>query len=111
MRSYLDACAAQAVAAPQGCPLRYYSGGATVKKIAWKITEYPTIELTLTGPTTARVSTGYESRLGARHRQHRRLLRDHPFTDTGTFGVSGVLSVVDGKLTFQPGDAQPPVDD
>ncbi|MEU1756065.1 M48 family metalloprotease [Micromonospora matsumotoense] len=105
VRSYLDACAAQAVAAPPGCPLRYYSGGATVKKIAWKITEYPTIELTLTGPTTARVSTAYESQGSARATGSTvGYFGTTPFTDTGTFGVSGVLSVVDGKLTFQPGD-------
>lgn len=93
------------MAAPPGCPLRYYSGGATVKKIAWKITEYPTIELTLTGPTTARVSTAYESQGSARATGSTvGYFGTTPFTDTGTFGVSGVLSVVDGKLTFQPGD-------
>ncbi|MBW4702276.1 M48 family metalloprotease [Micromonospora sp. RL09-050-HVF-A] len=105
VRSYLDGCAAQAVAAPPGCPLRYYSGGSTVKKIAWKITEYPRIELTLTGPTTARVSTAYESQGSARATGSTvGYFGTTPFSDTQTVGVSGVLSVVDGKLTFQPGD-------
>ncbi|WKU07493.1 M48 family metalloprotease [Micromonospora sp. HUAS LYJ1] len=105
VRSYLDGCAAQAVAAPQGCPFRYYTGGSTVKKIAWKITRYPTIELTLTGPTTARVSTSYEAQGSAQATGSTvGYFGTTPFTENETFGVSGVLSVVDGTLTFQPGD-------
>ncbi|GHJ06707.1 hypothetical protein TPA0907_10740 [Micromonospora humidisoli] len=105
VRSYLDGCAAQAVAVPQGCPFRYYTGGSTVKKIAWKITRYPTIELTLTGPTTARVSTSYEAQGSAQATGSTvGYFGTTPFTENETFGVSGVLSVVDGTLTFQPGD-------
>ncbi|MCI4061718.1 M48 family metalloprotease [Micromonospora sp. R77] len=105
VRRYLDGCAAKRVAAPEGCPFRYYNG-STVKKIAWKITEYPTIELTLTGPTTARVATPYDAQGSARATG---TTTDYfggstPFTDDETFGVSGVLSVVDGTLTFLPGD-------
>lgn len=105
VRRYLDGCAAKRVAAPDGCPFRYYNGG-TVKKIAWKITEYPTIELTLTGPATARVATPYDAQGSARATG---TTTDYfggstPFTDDETFGVSGVLSVVDGTLTFLPGD-------
>ncbi|MEV4724583.1 M48 family metalloprotease [Micromonospora humida] len=105
VRSYLDGCAAQAVATPQGCPFRYYTGGSPVKKIAWKITRYPTIELTLTGPATARVSTSYESQGSAQATGSTvGYFGTTPFTENETFGVSGVLSVVDGTLTFQPGD-------
>ncbi|MEU8051902.1 M48 family metalloprotease [Micromonospora haikouensis] len=102
VRRHLDACAAQKVAAPAGCPFRYYNGSA-VKKIAWKITEYPRIAVELTGPATARVSTPYDAQgsvlatgttdgyFGAT-----------PFSDDDSFGVDGVLSVVDGKITFLP---------
>ncbi|RGC67085.1 heat shock protein HtpX [Micromonospora sp. MW-13] len=105
VRKYLDACAAQQVAAPEGCPFRYYNGG-TVKKIAWKITEYPQVELTLTGPATARVSTPYEAQgtVRATGTTEGYYGTSSPFTDDDTFDVTGVLSLVDGKLTFQPGE-------
>ncbi|MER5702942.1 M48 family metalloprotease [Micromonospora sp. NPDC002296] len=104
VRKYLDACAAKQVAAPENCPFRYYPG-ETVKKIAWRITEYPKVELTLTGPTTAQVSTPYEAQGTARATGTTEgFYGTSPFTEDDTFGVTGVLSVVDGRLTFQPGE-------
>ncbi|WP_229400141.1 M48 family metalloprotease [Micromonospora okii] len=105
VRRYLDACAAQKVAAPAGCPFRYYNGD-TVKKIAWKITTYPDIELELTGPATARVSTSYEKQgaLQATGTTTGYFGGTTPFTVNDTFTVGGVLTVADGRITFQPGD-------
>ncbi|MGW1062348.1 M48 family metalloprotease [Micromonospora rubida] len=104
VRQYLDACAATTVAAPENCPFRFYNG-ATVQKIAWKIIEYPKIQMELTGPTTARVSTPYETQGSARATGSTAgFYGTTPFTEDETFGVSGVLSLVDGKLTFRAGD-------
>ncbi|MFF3854862.1 M48 family metalloprotease [Micromonospora sp. NPDC002575] len=102
VRRHLDACAAQKVAAPAGCPFRYYNG-STVKKIAWKITEYPRIAVELTGPATARVSTPYDAQGSVRATGTTDgYFGATPFTDDESFGVDGVLSVVDGRITFQP---------
>ncbi|MEH1057715.1 M48 family metalloprotease [Micromonospora sp. CPCC 206171] len=102
VKAYLDGCAAQTVAAPQGCPFRYYTG-ETVKKIAWKITRYPTVQLTLTGPTSAQVSTPFEGRGSARATGTTTgFFGTTPFTEDEEIQVVGVLSVVDGKLTFRP---------
>ncbi|MER6591779.1 hypothetical protein ABT214_08005 [Micromonospora purpureochromogenes] len=47
--AYLDKCAASAELAPQGCPFSAYSP-TPAKDVAWRITGYPTLEITL-GPT------------------------------------------------------------
>ena len=39
VRASLDECAKQTVAAPPGCPFRYY--GSSAQKVTWKILEYP----------------------------------------------------------------------
>ncbi|MFI7436242.1 M48 family metalloprotease [Micromonospora haikouensis] len=102
VRRHLDACAAQKVAAPAGCPFRYYNG-STVKKIAWKITEYPQISVELTGPATARVSTPYDAQGTVRATGTTDgYFGATPFADDDSFGIDGVLSVVDGRVTFQP---------
>lgn len=103
VKAYLDACAARTVAAPEGCPFRYYSGDR-VQKIAWKITRYPKVELTLTGPASAQVSTPYQARGSARATGTTAgYFGTTPFTEDEEFQVVGMVSVVDGKLTFRPG--------
>ncbi|MFG3301866.1 hypothetical protein [Micromonospora chersina] len=48
VRAYLDRCAAITELEPEGCPFQVWSP-TVVKDVAWRITGYPTLEITL-GP-------------------------------------------------------------
>ncbi|WP_434740958.1 M48 family metalloprotease [Micromonospora sp. SH-82] len=104
VRTYLDTCATEKVAAPEGCPFAYYGGG--VKRIAWKIVTYPKITLELTDATSARVSTPFEAqgRIRATGTAEDYFGTPTPFTKDDPFDVRGTLTVVDGTFSFQPDD-------
>ncbi|MEU8185226.1 M48 family metalloprotease [Micromonospora sp. NPDC049047] len=101
VRAWLDECAKQTVAAPPGCPFRYYGGSA--QKVTWKILEYPQITVELTDPASARVATpnatqgkvqvsGTNTYFGG----------DSPFTDEDEFTVTGTATADGDTVTFRP---------
>jgi hypothetical protein len=101
VRRYLDACAAQKVALPEGCPFGYYTG-YTVKSISWKIIEYPQVRLTPNDDGTVSVATPPDARGTARATATTTgYFGTSPLNVDDTFVVNGVLAVVDGKPTFQ----------
>ncbi|MDO3704722.1 M48 family metalloprotease [Micromonospora sp. C28SCA-DRY-2] len=104
VRAYLDECAKKAVAAPEGCPFRYYGDG--VRKITWQVLDYPRISVELTGPDTARVTTPYEGRgrIRATGTSTGYFGGTTPFTDEQELVVDGVLTATGDSLTFQTGD-------
>ncbi|WBB67340.1 M48 family metalloprotease [Micromonospora sp. WMMD812] len=103
VRAHLDECAKQTVAAPPGCPFRYYTGG-TIQKITWTILEYPRVAVELTGPATAQVSTPYESRgkVRATGSSTSYFGSSAPFTDEQEITVAGVITAEGDTLTFRP---------
>ncbi|PWR12446.1 hypothetical protein DKT68_03190 [Micromonospora acroterricola] len=102
VRTWLDECAQQTVAAPEGCPFRYYSG-STTQKVAWKILEYPRLAVELTGPDTAQVGTPSEARGRVRVSGSTTYFgTSSPFTDEQEFAVTGVAIGEGDAVTFRP---------
>ncbi|MFI5484441.1 M48 family metalloprotease [Micromonospora echinaurantiaca] len=104
VRAYLDDCAKKAVAAPEGCPFRYYGSG--IRKITWEVLEYPRVSVELTGPDRARVDTPYEGRgrIRATGTSTGYFGGTTPFTDEQELVVSGVLTATGDSLTFRTRD-------
>ncbi|MDG4805236.1 M48 family metalloprotease [Micromonospora sp. WMMD1120] len=102
VRSWLDECAKQTVAAPPNCPFSYY-GGSSTQKVTWKILEYPKVAVELTGPSTARVSTPVETRGRVQVSGTNTYFGgSSPFTDDDTFTVTGVATAEGDTVSFQP---------
>ncbi|WP_433125875.1 M48 family metalloprotease [Micromonospora sp. CA-240977] len=101
VRAWLDECAKQTVAAPPGCPFRYYGGSA--QKVTWKILEYPKLAVELTGPDSAEVSTPYESQGKVQVSGTNTYFGGtSPFTDDDTFTVTGVATAEGEGVAFRP---------
>ncbi|WP_330438416.1 M48 family metalloprotease [Micromonospora sp. NBC_00821] len=101
VRAWLDECAKQAVAAPPGCPFRYY-GGAT-QKITWKILEYPKLAVELTGPASAQVSTPTETQGRVEASGTTTYFGgSSPFKDDNAFTVTGVATADGDDVSFRP---------
>ncbi|MFI6244175.1 M48 family metalloprotease [Micromonospora sp. NPDC050795] len=101
VRAWLDECAKQTVAAPPGCPFRYYGG--TTQKVTWKILEYPKIAVELTGPSTARVSTPVETQGRVQVSGTTTYFgSSSPFTDDDALTVTGVATADGDDVTFLP---------
>ena len=101
VRAWLDECAKQTVAAPPGCPFRYY-GGST-QKITWKILEYPKLAVELTGPATAQVSTPTETQGRVQASGTTTYFgATSPFKDDNAFTVTGVATADGDNVTFLP---------
>ncbi|MEV7987877.1 M48 family metalloprotease [Micromonospora sp. NPDC085948] len=102
VRAWLDECATQTVAAPPGCPFRYYGGSA--QKVTWKILEYPKIAVELTGPASAQVLTPSETqgRVQASGTTTSYLGTNTPFTDEDEFTVAGVATADGDTIAFRP---------
>ncbi|MEW2432426.1 M48 family metalloprotease [Micromonospora sp. NPDC047644] len=101
VRAWLDECAKQTVAAPPGCPFRYYGG--TAQKVTWKILEYPEIAVELTSPSTARVSTPVETQGRVQVSGTTTYFgSSSPFTDDNALTVTGVATADGDDVTFRP---------
>ncbi|MGW5560004.1 M48 family metalloprotease [Micromonospora sp. NPDC003944] len=101
VRAWLDECAKQTVAAPPGCPFRYYGG--TAQKVTWKILEYPKVAVELTSPSTARVSTPVETQGRVQVSGTTTYFgSSSPFTDDNALTVTGVATADGDTVTFQP---------
>ncbi|MBM0279223.1 M48 family metalloprotease [Micromonospora tarensis] len=102
VRAWLDECAKQTVAAPPGCPFRYY-GGESTRKVTWKILEYPKIAVELTGPSSARVFTPVETQGRVQVSGTTTYFgTSSPFTDDDTLTVAGVATADGDAVAFQP---------
>ncbi|MEU4554748.1 M48 family metalloprotease [Micromonospora violae] len=100
VREWLDECAKQTVAAPPGCPFRSYSGSA--QKVTWKILEYPKLALELTGPSSAQVTTPYESQGRVQVSGTTTYFgTSSPFTDEDAFRVAGVATADGDGVAFR----------
>ena len=101
VRAWLDECAKQTVAAPPGCPFSYSS---STQKITWKILEYPKLAVELTGPSSAQVSTPYETQGRAVASGTTTYFgTTSPFTDEDAFTVAGVATADGDRITFRRG--------
>ncbi|MGC4853812.1 M48 family metalloprotease [Micromonospora sp. DT4] len=101
VRAWLDECAKQTVAAPPGCPFRYYGGSA--QKVTWKILEYPKIAVELTGPSTARVSTPLEGQGRVQVSGTTTYFgTSSPFSDDNALTVTGLATADGDAVVFQP---------
>ncbi|SCF01641.1 M48 family metalloprotease [Micromonospora chokoriensis] len=101
VRAWLDECAKQTVAAPPGCPFRYYGGSA--QKVTWKILEYPKLALELTGPASAQVTTPSETRGRVQVSGTTTYFgTSSPFTDDNALTVTGVATADGDAVTFRP---------
>ncbi|MEU7754679.1 M48 family metalloprotease [Micromonospora sp. NPDC049171] len=101
VRAWLDECAKQTVAAPPGCPFRYYGGSA--QKVTWKILEYPKIAVELTGPSSAQVTTPSETRGRVQVSGTSTYFgTNSPFTDEDTLTVAGVATADGDTVDFRP---------
>ncbi|WP_230859049.1 hypothetical protein [Actinoplanes aureus] len=101
IRAYLDECAGKRTLTPSGCPFSSYSY-QEVRKVRWKITQYPQYDLSPAGGqlvvTTvnygmAEVSGIVPSSFGA---------GGYPYSDQVTFPISGTVTESGGGLTYQP---------
>ncbi|WP_196222483.1 M48 family metalloprotease [Micromonospora sp. CP22] len=102
VRAYLDECARQTVAAPQGCPFRL-SGYSSAENITWKIISYPEPQIEILGPTAARLSTPYEGQGQAEvSGTYESYFGKDEFTERRSITVTGVVTVTGDELTFQP---------
>ncbi|MFI7594046.1 M48 family metalloprotease [Micromonospora sp. NPDC049359] len=100
VRAWLDECAKQTVAAPPGCPFRYYGGSA--QKVTWKILEYPKVAVELTGPSTARVSTPLEGQGRVQVSGTTTYFgTSSPFSDDSALTVAGLATADGDAVTFQ----------
>lgn len=101
VRAWLDECAKQTVAAPPGCPFRYYGG--SIQKITWKILEYPKLAVELTGPASAQVSTPTETQGRVEASGTTTYFGgSSPFKDDNAFTVAGVATADGDNVTFRP---------
>ncbi|MET8359649.1 M48 family metalloprotease [Micromonospora sp. NPDC005171] len=102
VRVWLDECAKQTVAAPPGCPFRYY-GSSTTQKVTWKILEYPKLAVELTGPASAQVSTPSETEGRVQVSGTTTYFgTSSPFTDEDTFTVAGIATADGDNVAFRP---------
>lgn len=102
VRTWLDECAKQTVAAPPGCPFRYYGGSA--QKVTWKILEYPKLAVELTGPASAEVATPYETQGKVQVSGTTTYFgTSSPFTEEDAFTVAGVATADGDNVAFRPG--------
>ncbi|MEV6810750.1 M48 family metalloprotease [Micromonospora sp. NPDC051296] len=103
VKKYLDDCAQQAVAEPQGCPFRL-SGYQDAEKIKWAISQYPSVQIDVLGPAAAQVSTPYEARGQVQvSGTYQAYYGAATFTENYSFAVTGVVTVAGEQLSFQPG--------
>ncbi|MGI5519589.1 M48 family metalloprotease [Micromonospora sp. CA-259024] len=101
VRAWLDECAKQTVAAPPGCPFRYYGG--TAQKVTWKILEYPRLAVELTSPDTAQVATPYETQGRVQVSGTTTYFgTSSPFTDEDAFTVAGIATADGDGVAFRP---------
>ncbi len=101
VRQVLDRCAAQTVLEPAGCPFGYNLYGDLVGPAHWTITTYPQLDISLNGPTQARVSTRTEGQVvvsGTRSY----FGGTGPFTQALTFSVGGTATTDGNSITFNP---------
>ncbi|MEV1316831.1 M48 family metalloprotease [Micromonospora arborensis] len=102
VRAWLDECAKQTVAAPEGCPFRYYNASAG-QKVTWKILDYPRLAVELTGPDTAQVATPNEARGRVQVSGTTTYFgTSSPFTDDQEIDVAGVATVDGDTVAFRP---------
>ncbi|GAB3940790.1 hypothetical protein GCM10027614_25030 [Micromonospora vulcania] len=100
VRTWLDECAKQTVAAPPGCPFRYYGGGA--QKVTWKILEYPKLAVELTGPATAQVGTPFETQGRVQVSGTTTYFGgSSPFSEEDEFTVAGVATADGDTVAFR----------
>ncbi|WP_433310727.1 M48 family metalloprotease [Micromonospora sp. CA-269861] len=103
VRVWLDECAKQTVAAPPGCPFRYYGSSSSGQKVTWKILEYPKLAVELTGPASAQVSTPYETQGRVQVSGTTTYFgTSSPFTDDDAFTVAGVATADGDTVAFRP---------
>ncbi|MEU1589533.1 M48 family metalloprotease [Micromonospora sp. NPDC005710] len=101
VRAWLDECAKQTVAAPPGCPFRYY--GSSTQKVTWKILEYPKLAVELTGPASAQVSTPYETQGKVQASGTTTYFgTSSPFKDEDGLTVAGVATADGDTVAFRP---------
>ena len=101
VRAWLDECAKQTVAAPPGCPFRYY--GSSTQKITWKILEYPKLAVELTGPASAQVSTPYETQGRVQVSGTTTYFgTSSPFKEEDALTVAGVATADGDSVAFRP---------
>ncbi|MGQ5263004.1 M48 family metalloprotease [Micromonospora sp. ZYX-F-536] len=102
VRTWLDECAKQTVAAPPGCPFGYFSGG-TEQKVTWKIIEYPRLTVELTGPGTAQVGTAFEARGKVQVSGTTTYFgSSSPFSEEQELSVAGVATADGDTIAFRP---------
>ncbi|GIJ19956.1 M48 family metalloprotease [Micromonospora lutea] len=103
VKTYLDECARQTVAAPSGCPFRL-SGYQEAKDLKWTINKYPVTQIDLVGPGVAEVSTPYdglgEVRLTGTYQS---FFGKEKFIESYVVDVTGVVTVTGDELSFAPG--------
>ncbi|GAB3848862.1 hypothetical protein GCM10029963_32380 [Micromonospora andamanensis] len=103
VKTYLDECARQTVAAPQGCPFRL-SGYQDAKGLKWTIDEYPTTQIDVMGPAVAQVSTPYEGQGAVRvSGTYESFYGKETFTENYVVDVTGIVTVTGDEFSFQPG--------
>ncbi|MFF5214603.1 M48 family metalloprotease [Micromonospora sp. NPDC000442] len=103
VKTYLDECARQTEAAPQGCPFRL-SGYQDAKDLKWTIDRYPTTQIDVIGPASAQVSTPYDGQGEVRvSGTYQSFFGKETFTENYVVDVAGVVTATGDELTFQPG--------
>lgn len=102
VKSYLDACAAQSVPEPAGCPFELYDSDA--KDVVWKIDTYPTLVLELEDAGHARVTTASDGpgQFTVTWRGSDYFGETQSYTNNRTFTVRGTLTAAGEALSFQP---------
>ncbi|MET7669178.1 M48 family metalloprotease [Micromonospora luteifusca] len=104
VRAWLDECAKQTVAAPEGCPFRYYNA-STGQQVTWKILDYPRLAVELTGPDTAQVGTPSEAKGRVQVSGTTTSFGiSSPFTDDRELTVAGVATIDGDTVAFRPTD-------
>ncbi|MBQ1052328.1 M48 family metalloprotease [Micromonospora sp. C51] len=102
VKTYLDECARQTVAAPQGCPFRL-SGYQNAKDLKWTIDRYPTTQIDMVGPAVAQVSTPYDGQGEVRVTgTYESFYGKETLIESYVLGVTGVVTVTGDELSFQP---------
>lgn len=102
VKTYLDECARQTVAAPEGCPFRL-SGYQSAKDLKWTIDRYPTTQIDMVGPAVAQVSTPYDGQGEVRVTgTYESFYGKEPFIESYVLDVTGVVTVTGDELSFQP---------